>query len=100
MDNELEEMMEILKKVLPTLISNPEIMQGCDVSNEEVNEIKATGKLSLKVLAYLAGDRFFETYFDELGLEEVEAHETAKFLKRTARDFLEYLQETFPYLEE
>lgn len=100
MEDELKEIIGILKKVFPKLLSNPRVMQGCDISNEELNEVLKTRTLSLRVLAYVAGDTFFETYFDELGITKEEARETSKFLKKTAKYFIEDLQEVFPYLKE
>jgi len=99
MDKDLDEIIKILKKVLPQLLTKPYMIRGCDVSEEELHRITQTQTLSLKVLEFLAGDTFFETYFDEMEITELEAKEVSKFLRKTARYFLEDLQEVFPYLK-
>ena len=99
MDEELLEIVELLKKTLKELLKNPRVMIGCDVSQEEIEIIETTNKLSLEVLEHLAGDRFFETYYQKINLNQKEAEEIAKFLKSSAKYFFEELKEIFPYLE-
>jgi len=100
MNEELNEIIKILKKILPKLVKNPRTIEGFDVSNEEVNEIIKTKKISIEVLEHLAGDIFFEAYFDELNLTKEEAKETALFLQKTARYHLKELQKEFPFIKE
>lgn len=98
-EDEFEKIVELLNKVLPKLLENPEIMRGCDVSEEEIENIIKTKKLSLKVLGYLAGDRFFEWKYKDFGISEDEAYEIANFSNHTAKDFYEFLKSNFDFLE-
>ncbi|HTY44270.1 MAG TPA: hypothetical protein VMC80_03435 [Patescibacteria group bacterium] len=97
---ELYKIFNILKKVLPKLIYNPSIMEGCDVSSEEIDEIIRTRELPINVLEHISGDTFFEVYFDEFEITENEAREIALFLQKTARHYLEELQKEFPFIKE
>jgi hypothetical protein len=60
MEDELTEIIKILKKVLPRLIEHPSMMEGCDVSHEEIKEIIKTKQLPLEILKHLAGDTFLK----------------------------------------
>lgn len=100
MEKELIEIIKILKKTLPKLIKNPKIMTGCDISQEEIEDILLTKKLSIEVLHHVAGDRFFEAFNDELGLSEKEAQEISIFLHNTAKDYFSDLKQELPYIKE
>lgn len=54
-----EHIRKLLMKIIPQLRENPELMRGYDISWEEVNYIKETGKLPLDILSNVAGDVFF-----------------------------------------
>ena len=45
MDDELKQIIRILKKVFPILLKNPKIMRGCDASQKEIEEIINTNQL-------------------------------------------------------
>ena len=75
-------------------------MTGCDISDEEIEEIKQTKKLSIKVLEHVAGDDFFETYYDEVNLTKGEAVKVGRFLSKTAKFYFEELQEKLSFLKE
>lgn len=97
---DLNAVIRILKRILPQLIDNPLIMEGCDVSGEEIEDIIKTKELSINVLEHLGGDTFFEVYFDEFGITEEEAEELSLFLQKTARYYLEELKREFSYIRE
>jgi len=99
MDDELKQIIRILKKVFPILLKNPKIMRGCDASQKEIEEIINTNQLSLEVLQHVAGDEFFILYSDEINLTEDEAKEVQEFLFKSAPYFLEELKEEMPYLK-
>ncbi len=100
MEDELTDVIYIFKKTLPKLIKNPKIMTGCDVSQEEIEDILLTKQLSLEILHHVAGDNFFETFNDELGLSEKEAQEISIFLHNTARDYFSDLKQELRYIKE
>lgn len=99
MDEDLKEVVGLLKKCFPVLVEKPEIMIGCDISDEEIKDIKLNKKLSLEVLEHVAGDDFFETYNDEINLNEEEASKVGKFLSRSALHFKDELKKEISCLE-
>jgi len=98
-EDNLSEIIEILRKVLPKILENPSIISGCDVYEDEINEIEDNQIISLEVMEYLAGDEFFSIYNEDVGINEEEAEEITKFLFHSARNFFEELKEEFPYIE-
>jgi hypothetical protein len=99
MNKDVNKTVDILKKVLPRLVEHPEVMRGCDISQEEIDWIIENKKLSIEVLENVAGDNFFETYNKEVGLTLKEARKVSIFLK-TARRYIKDLKREFPYLKE
>jgi hypothetical protein len=97
---EFQKIIFILKKVFPKLLSNPEVMRGCDISQKEIDEIIENRKLSLQVLENVAGDMFFKTYYDKVGITLGEAKKISSFLYKTAKHCKEDLKKEFPYLKE
>ena len=98
MEEELIKIIRILKIVFPKLRDNPEIMRGCDVSEEEIEEILKNKLISLEVMGHLSGDGFFKTYNEELTITSEEGIEIDEFLFKTAEYFYEELKKEFPYL--
>ena len=98
MDEQLQEIFPLLKKVFFILISNPKIMSGSDVSEEEIKFIINNKQLSLEVLQHTAGDDFFRIYLNELDLSEQEAREVQEFLYKSAPYFYDDLVKEFPFL--
>ena len=89
MTEELNEITTILNKIFPKILKEPQIMRGCDVSEEEIELIKEKQKISLRVMEHLAGDEFFNTYYDEFGINNNEAKEVTNFLFNSAKYFLD-----------
>lgn len=92
MDEDLKEMIGLLKKCFPILLENPKVMTGCDISDEEIEKIKQNKRLSIEMLEHVAGDDFFGTYYDDVGLNEDEGIKVNKFLCRSASYFIEELK--------
>ena len=99
MGEELKEIIKLLKKCLPIILENPRIITGCDISEEEIEDILENKQISLEVLQHVAGDRFFETYHEEVNLIEKEANEVARFLHMSAPHLLDEMKEELPYLK-
>jgi hypothetical protein len=99
MEKELKEIVSLLKKILPLLIKNPQMMMGCDISQEEIENIRETKKISLEILQHVAGDTFFETYNEELNISLEEAKKVSKFLYLTAPDYHDKLHTLMPYIK-
>ena len=99
MDEELNSIVQILKKVFPILLKNPKIMAGCDISEQEIKDIEKTQTLSLEVLQHVAGDDFFKTFNGDLDISKEEGEEIDKFLYVSAEYFLDDLKEKLPYLK-
>ena len=100
MDVEINKTIDILKKVFPRLIRNPEVMRGCDISQEEIDWIIENKGLSIEILENVAGDNFFEIYYKEVGLTLKEAKEVSLFLSKIAKYHVKDLKREFPYLKE
>lgn len=100
MNVEINKIISILKNVFPKLIKNPEVMRGCDISQEEIDWIIENKRLSVEVLENVAGDNFFETYYKEVGLTLKEAKEVSLFLNKIAKYHVKDLKREFPYLKE
>ena len=100
MDDDLKEIIGLLKKIFPILLNKPKIMTGNDISEDEIKEIIETGKLSLGVLQHVAGDDFFQVYHDELDINTEDAKKVAQFLYRSAPYFIDELKEEIPYIKE
>ena len=98
--DEIDKIINMLQGVLPKLIENPVAMRGCDVSEEEISEVIKTNALSLDMLEHLAGDKFFETFNEELGISEEDASEIGAFLSKSGRRFSEELRLQIPYLKD
>ena len=99
MIKDLKEMIGLLKKCFPILIKNPEKMTGCDISDDEIENIKQSKRLSLEVLEHVAGDDFFGTYNKEVNLSEDEGIKVDKFLSRSASYFIDELKKEIGCLE-
>ena len=100
MDLKINRIIKILKKVFPVLRKNPGVMRGCDISQEEIDWIIENKKLSIGVLENVAGDNFFETYYEDVGLSLKEAKEVSLFLSKIAKYHVKDLKREFPYLKE
>ena len=100
MDKDLIKIIPVLKKVLPKLLDNPKIMAGRDISDEEIEEILYSRKLSINVLQNVAGDAFFEAHHKILNLNPKEAKEVAEFLCNSAENCINELKESFYYIKE
>jgi len=97
--DEFKAEIDILKKVFPILLEKPDIMRGCDISQSEIDDILENKTLSLSVLENVAGDNFFQTYNEEIGLTIEEAREISEFLYKTAKYYKKDLKKEFPFLK-
>ncbi len=96
MDKKIE---NLLKKVLPKLMQNPEIMEGYDIVGEEIDYILENNKFPFEWLKEVAWDNFFECCYDEIGINYKQALRLRHYLVYEAKKELDKLKELFPFLE-
>jgi len=100
MDRDLKHIINLLKKIFPVLLENPNIMRGCDISDDEIDRIIERRELSLGVLQYVAGDRFFENFYNDININLKEAKILAAFLYKDSSYYIDDLKKEFPFIRE
>lgn len=93
-----EKTLKILKKILPKLLKNPNLMFGHDTSSEEVDYVVENGKLPINMLENLGGDNFFVLYAKKFEITEEEGKMLDFYLEHKIRKDAEELKKLFPFL--
>jgi len=93
-----EQILRLLKKILPRLLKNPKLMFGHDTSSEEVDYVVENGKLPINTLENLGGDHFFVLYAEKFGITEEEGKILDFYSENRIRDEEEDLKKIFPFL--
>lgn len=73
-------MLRLLEKVLPRLISNPKIMLGYEISQEELEVIIERSEISFDMLSEVAWDNFFELCHKDLGITWEQGDKIRRYL--------------------
>lgn len=93
-----EQILRLLKRVLPKLLENPKIMFGHDTSSEEVDYVVENGKLPISTLENLGGDHFFVSYAEKFGITEEQGKILDFYLEQKIREEEKDLKKIFPFL--
>lgn len=89
----------LLKKVIPILLSKPQIMVGYDLVSTEAAYILENKKFPFEWLSEVAWDNFFECCYEDVGITYKEALKLRQYLVYGAKKELEILKTVFPQIE-
>ena len=93
-----EQILRLLKRVLPKLIENPKLMFGHDTNSEEVDYVVENGKISISTLENLGGDHFFVSYAEKFGMTEEEGKILDFYLENKIREEEKDIKKIFPFI--
>ena len=93
-----EQILRLLKRILPKLLENPKLMFGHDTSPEEIDYVVKNSKLPISTLENLGGDHFFVLYAEKFGITEEEGKILDFYLEHRIRKEKEDIKKIFPFL--
>lgn len=94
-----KEILSYLKKILPKLLSNPEIMLGYDIASSEIDYVSFEQKIPLAFLENLGEDHFFLICCEDFELTDSQDKKIDEYFAKQIRNDFNSLLDYFDFLE-